>query len=181
MAQGTGGYSRKGPRPDQASYYYSMPQIRVTGSVERGGRKVPVRGTAWLDREWFTASLAEGAVGWDWTGINFDDGGSLMAFQVRGADGRALYAGGTLRRADGSEARFGPGDVRFVPHRSWRSPKSGGLYPVEADFLVRLPEGERRFRLKPLFDAQELYSGGAMPTLLGRRRYHRGRDAVTWS
>jgi hypothetical protein len=35
------------------------------------------------------------------------------------------------------------------------------LYPVEADFLVRLPEGVRRFHLRPLFDAQELDGRGA--------------------
>lgn len=164
LAHGRNGYSRKGPRPEEASYYYSLPQMRVSGFVAKSGRRLPVRGTAWLDREWFTASLAKGAVGWDWTGINFDNGGALMAFQVRGSDGRALYAGGTLRRADKSEVRFGPNEVRFLPRRRWRSPKSGGIYPVEADFVVRLPEGERRFRLKPLFDAQELHSGGAMPT-----------------
>jgi hypothetical protein len=29
-------------------------------------------------------------------------------------------------------------------------------YPVEADFEIRLPEGTRRVRLTPVFDAQEL-------------------------
>jgi predicted secreted hydrolase len=161
MANGHGGYSRKGPRPEQASYYYSIPHLKVGGTVLRAGRRVPVSGEAWLDREWSSSLLAEGAVGWDWTGINLDDGGALMAFQVRGRDGRALYAGGTLRRRDGSQTVLGPGDVRFVPRRRWRSPATGASYPVEADFLVRLPEGVRRFRLRPLFDAQELDGRGA--------------------
>lgn len=156
MINGDEGYSRKGPRPSQASYYYSIPHLRVSGSVERDGRRVPVTGEAWLDREWSSSLLPEDAVGWDWTGINLDDGSALMAFQVRGKDGRALHAGGTLRRADGRQTILGPEDVRFVPRRRWRSPATGASYPVEADFLVRLPEGVRRFRLKPLFDAQEL-------------------------
>lgn len=156
MANGERGYSRKGPRPEQASYYYSVPHLRASGSVMRGGRREPVSGEAWLDREWSSTLLPENAVGWDWTGLNLDDGSALMAFQVRGRDGRAVYAGGTFRRPDGSQTTLAPQDVRFVPRRRWRSPSTGAIYPVEAEFLVRLPEGVRRFRLRPLFDAQEL-------------------------
>ena len=164
MANGDKGYSRKGPRPQQASYYYSMPQLTVTGTVTRAGRKTAVTGRAWLDREWSSTLLDEGAVGWDWAGINLDDGGALMAFQVRGRDGKPVYAGGTLRSADGRQTVLGPRDVRFVPRRRWRSPATGASYPVEAEFVVRLPEGERRFPLKPMFDAQELDGrGGGMP------------------
>ena len=96
------------------------------------------------------------AVGWDWTGINFDDGAALMAFQVRGRDGQALHAGGTLHRADGTQLVLTPEEVRFVPQRHWRSPQTGAVYPVEAECEIRLPEGMRRVRLTPLFDAQEL-------------------------
>ena len=97
--------------------------------------------------------------------------------RVRGRGGDALYAGGTLRRADGRKVVFGPNDVRFVPRRRWRSPATGALYPVEGEFVVKLPEGERRFRLIPLFDAQELdgraagmpaYWEGAVSTNGGR-------------
>lgn len=177
MANGDRGYSRKGPRPEQASYYYSIPHLEVNGSIERNGRREAVTGEAWLDREWSSSLLPENAVGWDWTGLNLDDGGALMAFQVRGKDGRALHAGGTYRRADGRQTMLGPQDVRFVPRRRWRSPSSGAAYPVEADFVVRLPESVRRFRLKPMFDAQELdgrvagmpaYWEGAVTTQGGR-------------
>jgi predicted secreted hydrolase len=156
MLNGDRGYSRKGPRPEQASYYYSMPQLAVAGSVVRDGKRAAMKGRAWLDREWSSSYLPPDAVGWDWTGVNFDDGGALMAFQVRGRDGQAIHAGGSLRRADGTQLALAPADVRFVPRRRWRSPQTGAAYPVEADFEIRLPEGVRRIRLTPVFDAQEL-------------------------
>lgn len=177
MVNGAGGYSRKGPDPKQASYYHSMPQLTVTGTVTRAGKPVRVTGRAWLDREWSSTLLDPKAVGWDWVGLNMDDGSALMAFQVRGKDGAPVWAGGTFRRPDGSQAVLAPGDVRFVPRRRWRSPASGGAYPVEAEFVVRLPEGVRRFPVKPLFDAQELdgraagmpvYWEGAVSTPGGR-------------
>ena len=46
LEQGAGGYSRKGPRLEQASYYYSVPHLRVSGQVKRGDRTVAVTGEA---------------------------------------------------------------------------------------------------------------------------------------
>jgi predicted secreted hydrolase len=156
MLNGDKGYSRKGPNPEQASYYYSMPQLAVAGTVVRDGKPSVMTGRAWLDREWSSSYLAPDAACWDWTGINFDDGGALMAFQIRGREGQAIHAGGTLRRADGTQLVLTSEDVRFVPRRRWQSPQTGAAYPVEADFEIRLPEGTRRIPLTPLFDAQEL-------------------------
>ena len=156
LPQGQGGYSRKGPRPEQASYYYSMPHLAVTGQLVRGGKAQAVTGQAWLDREWSSEYLGGQAVGWDWTGLNLDDGAALMAFRIRGADGKAVWSGGSLRRADGRVTRFAPGDVRFDSFRRWKSPRTGATYPVGQRLTVRLPEGVRTWRLDPLFDDQEL-------------------------
>jgi len=161
LLEGENGYSRKGPRPEQASYYYSLPHLEVSGAVQRGGRAVPVKGTAWLDREWSSAYLDANAVGWDWIGFNLDDGSALMAFQMRAADGRAVWAGGTLRDARGAVTTFAPGDVSFSTERRWTSPRTGAVYPVERVLKVRLPSGEREWRVKPLFDDQELDSRAA--------------------
>lgn len=160
--QGEEGYSRKGPSPEDASHYYSMPHLSVGGTLERGGTQIAVTGTAWLDREWSSNILAPDAIGWDWTGLNLDDGGALMAFRIRKRDGGTVWAGGSLRRPDGSITRFAPGDVSMEAVREWRSPRTDALYPVEQTLTVRLPEGERRFVLSPLFDDQELdgRSGG---------------------
>ncbi len=154
--QGENGYSRKGPRAEQASRYYSMPHLKVSGTVVRGGVRTPVSGEAWLDREWSSDYLAPGARGWDWTGLNLDDGSALMAFRIRRRNGGTVWAGGSLRDRTGRIVRFAPGDVTFRALRWWRSPQTGATYPVEQELSVRLPQGVRRFRLVPLFAAQEL-------------------------
>jgi predicted secreted hydrolase len=158
LPQGEAGYSRKGPLPAQASHYYSLPQLSVSGTVERAGRRMNVTGRAWLDREWSSTLLDPRAVGWDWTGINLDDGGALMAFQVRGQDGEALWTGGSLRSGAGETVHFGNNDIRFATRRVWRSPRTGASYPIERTVTVRLPQGERQFNITPLFDDQELDS-----------------------
>ena len=162
--QGEEGYSRKGENPADASRYYSLPHLAVTGTLTRDGKPVAVTGEAWLDREWSSNYLSEGAVGWDWTGLNLDDGSALMAFRIRGENDATIWAGGSFRRPDGSIFRFAPADVTLSPVRRWTSPRTDAVYPVEQTLTIRLPEGERRFPLTPLFDDQELDGrSGGMP------------------
>jgi predicted secreted hydrolase len=175
--QGEDGYSRKGPKPEEASTYYSLPHLAVSGALTREGATLAVTGQAWLDREWSSSYLAPDAAGWDWTGLNLEDGSALMAFRIRGKGGGTVWAGGSLRRRDGTTARLRPEDVSFRTVREWRSPRTGALYPVEQALTVRLPEGSREFPLTPLFPDQELdsrasglpvYWEGAVRTAGGR-------------
>jgi predicted secreted hydrolase len=155
MLQGERGYSRKGPLPQQASYYYSEPHLKVSGSVTRpSGENVAVTGSAWLDHEWSSTLLSADAAGWDWLGANLDDGSTLMAFKVHARDGRAVWAHAALRDRDGRTTQYGPGDVEFTPERQWRSPRTDTTYPVAMNVRV----GALRWRLAPLLDDQELDS-----------------------
>jgi len=152
VPQGDRGVSRKGPRPEQASYYYSIPQLEVTGTIERDRVSTGVTGRAWLDHEWSSEYLASEAVGWDWTGINFDDGGALMAFRIRDPGGGAYYAGGSFRDAQGGLATFAPDAVHFEARRRWRSSRTNVEYPV----AMHVTAGPVALTLEPLLDDQEL-------------------------
>jgi predicted secreted hydrolase len=154
LLQGVGGLSRKGPRPQQSSRYYSQPQLAVTGMLSVDGVGAAVTGTAWLDHEWSDAFLDADAIGWDWIGMNLDDGSALTAFRVRRRDGSALYAGGSFRRRDESATAFGPADVSFSALRRWTSSATKATYPVE--WAIATPVG--RYTVKALFDSQELDS-----------------------
>jgi predicted secreted hydrolase len=154
LLQGDAGVSQKGPLPGETSRYYSQPQLEARGSISLDGRPLAVTGRAWLDHEWSDSFLPAGSVGWDWIGINLDDGGALTAFRLRRADGSSLYAGGSHRSAAGVLRVFGDGEVRFVPQRRWRSASSGATYPVE--WSIETPAG--RHRVHALLDAQELDS-----------------------
>ena len=115
-----------------------------------------------MDHEWSSDLLSPDAVGWDWTGLNGDDGSALMAFRIRRADGSSVWAGGGWRDEAGRFTALGPGDVRFRPLAWWTSPRTGGRYPVRQELTVRLPTDTRRLILTPLFPDQEL-SGGVLP------------------
>ncbi len=154
LLQGDGGYSRKGPGPDEASMYYSEPQLAVSGHLQLDGRPVAVTGRAWLDHEWSDTLLDPQAVGWDWIGMNLDDGSALTAFRLRRADGSALWAGGSFRKPGQAARVFSHDEVRFLPGRTWSSPASHAAYPVA--WTVDTPAG--RFQVKARLDDQELDS-----------------------
>jgi len=151
LINGEDGVSRKGPQPQAASYYYSLPHMQVAGTVSRKGSATQVTGEAWFDHEWSSEYLDTEAAGWDWIGINFQDGGALMAFQIRGLDGKAHWAGGTIRTGAGLPKILMPEDVQFRAGRRWTSPRTGIAYPVE--WTVRADGHE--ITLKALFDDQE--------------------------
>ena len=71
------------------------------------------------------------AVGWDWIGINLLDGGALTAFQLRRADGSALWAGGSYRAGPGTAATaaartFPPESVRWTAQQRWPDKAEAG-------------------------------------------------------
>jgi len=155
LLQGMNGLSRKGPQPEQASYYVSEPQLAVQGTLRLAGQApLAVGGKAWLDHEWSEAIMHSEAVGWDWIGMNLADGSALTAFRLRRSDGSALWAGGSFRAPGGATRSFGADEVRFTPQRLWHSPRSNARYPVEWE--VATPAG--RFAVRTLLDDQELDS-----------------------
>jgi predicted secreted hydrolase len=153
VLQGERGYSRKGHRPHEASYYYSRPHLNVVGRLN--GKQVT--GTAWLDHEWSSAYMAPEAVGWDWAGINLADGKALMAFRMRDKSGGTHYA---------------PPGVAFKPLRTWKSPRTGVEYPVSMQV--------NDLRLEPLMDDQELDSRASTGTIYweGAVRAFKGASEV---
>ena len=187
VLQGENGFSQKGPRPEQSSHYYSEPQLKVSGRVAAGRGTArsewQATGRAWLDHEWSSTLLDERAAGWDWIGINFDDGGSLMAFRIRTRDGATLWSHAARRDLHGRVLKE-TADVRWSPKRTWNSPRSQARYPV----VMEVGLGSEVLSLQPLMDDQEIdarlstggfYWEGAVVATAGGIRIGRGYLELT--
>ena len=159
LLQGETGFSRKGHATADgsvpASAYYSQPQLALRARLTRDGRSADLTGRAWLDHEWSSTLLVPEAAGWDWVGLNLDDGTALTAFRIRPRTGDApLFAYASLRSPGGAVRTFGPNEVRFTPRAMWTSPRTGANYPV----AMRIQVGSRSFDTEPLMPDQELDS-----------------------
>ncbi len=155
---GEDGVSRKGADPTAASHYVTFPRLRVRGSLRPpSGEARPLTGLAWMDHEWSSNQLDAEQVGWDWAGIQLDDGRSLMAYRLRRRDGsQDPWSSATLvdpqGRILGRTRAFG-----MVPGGAWTSPRSGARYPLP----LRLEAFGEAWTLEPLREDQELGGGQA--------------------
>jgi predicted secreted hydrolase len=147
-----------------------------------------MKGIAWLDHEWSSSALAPDAAGWDWIGMNLDDGSALLAFQIRRqgavADEAPLQRYAAWRSPTGATRLIDPATVRFTPQRQWTSARSRGTWPI----AQRIQVGERSFETVPLMPDQELdsrlttgavYWEGASTLLEGGRTVGRGYLEMT--
>ena len=155
VLQGNRGWSRKGPEPGNASYYYSMTRMRTTGRIAFDGEQHTVSGSSWLDREWSTSALSNGLAGWDWFALQFDDNTELMLYRLSRDDGTTdPFSGGTFIAADGSTTAFSADDITIEETRYWSSSLDGTRYPAE--WTLRIAPLALTIEIEPLVSDQEL-------------------------
>ena len=78
IAQGSGG----------PSAYYSDPRLAARGTLETGGRRLPVSGQGWFDHQWGNFATDVGALKWNWFACQFAGGRDLMLYQFLDAADR---------------------------------------------------------------------------------------------
>ena len=129
---GQAGLSQKGAQEGNASHYYSLTRLPTQGRIRIDSREFEVAGLSWMDHEFGTSFLEPEQIGWDWFALQLDSGQDLMLFQVRRSDGRLdPHSSGTLLEASGRPRALVRSDFSLEPLRTWRSPHSGGRYPVQ--------------------------------------------------
>jgi predicted secreted hydrolase len=154
VLNGEHGLSRKSAAPGDATYYYSMPRIAVAGTLTRGGRALPVRGLAWLDREWGSGGLGPQETGWDWFGLQLGDGSCLMFYSLRDRGGiQDPYSAGTWVDAQGHARPLSTAAVRVTALTHWTD-ATGVRYPSRWRLLV--PELALDLTVSPVLADQEL-------------------------
>ena len=154
VLNGVAGLSRKSDRAADATYYYSIPRVRVHGQLTRDGRSLEVGGLAWLDREWGSGGLGPAEAGWDWFGLQLGDGSALMFYALRDRDGRRNpHSAGTWIAADGTVRALTSADVDIAVNAEWRN-ASGDRYP--AGWRIRVPALTLDLTVRPVLADQEL-------------------------
>ena len=155
VLQGEDGYSIKGGKPGNASYYYSITRMVTVGSITVGGEKYSVSGNSWFDREWSTSQLARDQVGWDWFSLQLDDNREIMFFSLRRDDGSSdIYSAGTIVDNDGTSRKLALNDVNIEVIRHWQSPHSDIKYP--AAWKISIPSESLELQVTSAVQDQEL-------------------------
>jgi predicted secreted hydrolase len=113
--------------PGLSTYYYSRTRLDAQGTLQKGGETKPVKGTAWFDHQWGDL-LKVLDIGWDWFGIQLDDGMDIMLFVIRD-QAIGPVSGGTIVDSDGRYETLQPGQFQVTAFTQWKSPDTGCTYP----------------------------------------------------
>jgi predicted secreted hydrolase len=156
VIHGRDGVSPKAAEVGRASHYVSLTRMGAAGEVQIDGLRLRVEGSAWMDHEFFTDQLASGQSGWDWLGLQLDDGTDLMLYRLRAAVGRATsFAAGTLVAKDGRITHLTSSDFTLSADGAvWTSPQTQATYPIA--WRVSLPSRGLDLVVTTPLPAQEL-------------------------
>lgn len=153
---GENGVSKKGPGVGEASYYSSFPRLLGSGSLVIPGEPTrKVTASAWLDHEFTSSKLARGNQGWDWFALQLDSGEEVMVYQLRDAKGQPSdYSSGTWIEKDGTTFHLARKDFSVSVLDTWKSPKTGVVYPSR--WRISVPSRELEVEVSPTVPDQEL-------------------------
>ncbi len=156
---GKDGVSRKGDSPTAASWYLTFPRLKASGTLRLKERILPVTGEVWMDHEISSSQLTEDQAGWDWAGIQFEDGREIMVYRLRRKDGSTDPAS-ALSWVDGSgkTTHYAASQFRWEASGKWKSPRSGAEYPLPVRLVAPDPATgkDAEWVLQPLAADQEL-------------------------
>ena len=154
VLNGLDGLSQKSAQPGNASYYYSIPRLETSGSLQIGTSTYAVSGLSWLDREWGSSALSKDQQGWDWFALQLSDGTDLMFYNLRRRDGTAdEHSAGTWIDAAGKATHLRYNDVDIEVRDYWES-EQGERYPAE--WTISVPKLQLQIDVVPVLRNQEL-------------------------
>jgi predicted secreted hydrolase len=162
---GKNSVSQKAADPSAASYYLTFPRLEAVGQVVDGNVTNDVKGQAWMDHEISSSQLGTNQAGWDWCCLQFTNNREIMAYRMRRQDdSQDDYS--TLAWVDesGKVTQLVSSGFHMETVRTWRSPQTGTVYPVEMR-LVTVDAASGRpvtFLLEPLVEDQELAGEGKL-------------------
>lgn len=157
VLHGANGVHQKAAEAGRASHYVSLTRLETVGTLSSHGKSYRVEGLSWMDHEFFTSQMAADQVGWDWFSIQLDDGSELMIYRLRRRDGSVEpYSGGTYVSPDGQWEALRLNDLRLTPQQTWKSPRTGGAYPI--GWLLEVPRLGITLTATARIEDQELVS-----------------------
>ena len=162
VIHGENGVSQKAAGAGHASHYISLTRLRTSGTIALEGRSVSVRGTSWMDHEFFTNQLGATQIGWNWFSIQLEDNTECMLYQFRHQGGSLdPYSSGTYVDSQGKTLHLKAADFRLnSTGESWRSPATSAQYPVA--WTIEIPKLGLKLAAATRLKSQELAGDGRL-------------------
>ena len=150
-----GGKGETGLKSPTDMYYFSLTRCAVGGTIDTGsGPETITGGQGWFDHQWGNSWVASND-GWDWWGVQLDDGTDILFFRQRDLKtGRIFYPLATFMDKDGHQSVTTK--IVFTPEAKsrWKSLKSGVTYPL--GWTVTFPDKNLSLHITAEVQNQEM-------------------------
>lgn len=135
--------------------YATYPRLSLTGYFNNQ----KIGGNAWFDHQWgdhywfVTDEKDTKILGWDWFGINLDDGTDIiLSVHKKMKTNEVLLSNAFVHYSDGELLEYN--DVIITPIKFWESPKTHIKYPLIC--VIKVPKLNLELNFTPLIDDQEI-------------------------
>lgn len=139
------------------SYYYSLPDLRTSGTLTLDGKTIPVRGTSWLDRQWGNWNWAT-LHKWTWMALQLSNGQELNLWDLFDSSGEEHWA--TVLNPDGSERIVSVNPLAPTAGSFETSPATGQRYAGK--WIVEIPSLDARLTVTGTPVLQEIVAGSPL-------------------
>jgi len=133
----------------KSTYYYSLTNLKATGTIKIGKKQIPVQGKVWLDHQWANsgASLDK----WIWFSIQLDNNTEIVCFEFDDKKVKTRYAGLIDRNNKTSHTS----NITFTSNKhSYKSKTTGSTYPLT--WKIKIPKLKANLTIKPMIRHQEV-------------------------
>ena len=138
------------------SWYYSYTRLGAAGTLSTPEGDFAVTGQAWMDHQWGDFDI-QAFKGWDWWSLQFADGHEIMLFQFTDWAGKLASQAGTIVDPAGNLTELdGMASFEVKSLRSWPSPHTDGVYPLDWDLVI--PAMDWKVAVRTSVDDQEMYN-----------------------
>ncbi len=145
------GFTELGPIADAG--YYSRTRMELRGTLDDHNQRKAITGQAWFDHQWGNF-IPEELGGWDWFGIQLEDGADVALALLRGDQEEVLGGFGTYVAPDGGTLHIDNAEMQIEALGNWTSPRTGVTYP--SGWRLTLPTQELELVCTPTLQDQEL-------------------------
>jgi predicted secreted hydrolase len=134
------------------SYYYSLTDLKVRGTLSIGDKLIDVEGQAWMDHQW--ADCAYKKDKWSWFALQLKDHTEIMCVEYDDGKNREYLV--DIIYPDGRQEHLNKLLLR-PGKETWTSKETKSEYPMTWE--IEIPEKKMSFRVKSLLRDQEMIFG----------------------
>jgi predicted secreted hydrolase len=139
-------------KPDKL-YYYSFPRNKVKGYIKKNHSTEYVTGEGWFDHQWGYRGDLITKTGWNWFGLQLEDGRELLINEFRAIKTGDTFSPMANLIEHNGELKF-TRNLTLQPSNYWKSPLTNAIYPL--NWIITIPEFNMTINISAVFKEQEM-------------------------